>query len=95
MDGADHDQAQRRIENLNEERSLIRLNRCAFITSMRGLDLIEHVPRQRVAERSFAVHHQGLVAPLQPAQVSRRLLGGAGFEQPLQECAFHVRISLS
>ena len=47
--------------------------------------------RQRSAEHRLARDHQRLVALLQPAQMRRRPLGGAGFEQTIEGAALHLR----
>ena len=88
---ADHDQAQRRIEDLDEDAAVLGLDRRALVASLRRPGALEQGRGDRPAEHRLAGDHQSLVALVEPAQMGGRLLRGAGLEQALQECALQRR----
>ena len=90
---ADHDQAQRRVEDLDEEWPGIGWNRDTFVAPVGGPDRLQHGRRQGRPIHDLASDHERFLALVQPAQVCCRLLGGAGLEQTFQKGAFHGRVA--
>ena len=66
-----------------------RSRRCAARTA------VQDVRGHRSADHHLARDHQRLVALLEPAQMRRRPLGGARFEQTIEGAALHLPLSLS
>jgi hypothetical protein len=89
MHGTDHDQAKRRIEGLNEELPLSRLNGPTAIGSKdfrhsTGNRFIEGGVRRRIA------HHELFLAAVKPAKMGGRFLSRTSLEQAVQQVSLHV-----